>query len=194
MSTHPQFWWFLARASGLTAWALALASVLLGLALATRALGARPRAPWLLDLHRFVGAASVAFVGVHLAALVADHYVTFSWADLFLPFASEWKPGAVALGVVAWWILVAVEVSSLLLRRLPKRVWRSIHLGSYGVAVLSTAHAFTAGTDADNRLLLAATIGVAAATAFFLAYRRLAPARSRSRVTASLAARTTPTT
>ena len=47
--------------------ALAAASVLWGMALSTRALGARPKAPWLLDLHRFLGGMTVLFVGAHFA-------------------------------------------------------------------------------------------------------------------------------
>lgn len=91
-----QFWWYVARSSGVVAWALALASVLWGIALATRALGDKPKAPWLLDLHRHLGGLTVAFTGIHLAALVADTYVHFGWADLFVPFASGWRTGAVA--------------------------------------------------------------------------------------------------
>ena len=48
-------WWYVSRASGVVAWLLAAMAVLWGLALSTRALGAKPRAPWLLDLHRFIG-------------------------------------------------------------------------------------------------------------------------------------------
>ena len=75
------------------------------------------------------------FLAVHLGALVADSYVHFGVADLLVPFASSWKSGAVAWGVVAFWFLIAVEVSSLMMRRLPRRTWRAIHLTSYLAAV-----------------------------------------------------------
>jgi len=159
----PQFWWYVARATGLVAWALAIASVLWGVALATKALGNRPRAPWLLDLHRHLGGLTVLFVGAHIGALVADSYAHFGTADVLVPFASSWRPGAVAWGVVAFWLLLGIEVTSLLGRRVPKRWWRRVH---------------TAGADATTVALRWATIGLGSAVAFFLLYRELGPKKA----------------
>ena len=150
---------------------------MLGLALATRALGNNPRPAWLLDLHRFVGGLTVLFLAVHLGALVADSYVHFGLADLLVPFASSWKTGAVAWGVVGMWLLVAVEVSSLMMRRLPRRTWRAIHLTSYLAAVLATVHAFTAGTDAKNPFVTWAAVASLSAITFFLVFRLVLPRR-----------------
>lgn len=169
----PKLWWYVARATGITAWALAAVSVIWGLALSTRVLGKKPNGPWLLDLHRFVGGLSVVFVGLHLVGLVGDSYSHFGVADLLVPFASSWKPGAVALGVVALYLLVAIEVTSLLMKRIPKRVWRAVHFSSAGVYVLGTAHLLLAGTDASNRLLLAAVWLTSAVATFLLAVRIL---------------------
>jgi DMSO/TMAO reductase YedYZ heme-binding membrane subunit len=174
---NPQFWWYVARSTGIVAWACAVGSVLWGLALSSRTLGRRPRAPWLLDLHRFLGALTIAFVALHLVALVADNYVHFSLADLFVPFASDWKAGAVAWGIVALYPLLAVEITSLFMRRIPKRVWRAVHLSSYAVAVTATVHLFTAGTDNTNPVLRGAAAGAAAAILFGTVYRLLAPQR-----------------
>lgn len=183
---NPQIWWHLTRATGIVAWALAVGSVLWGVALSTRALGAKPRAPWLLDLHRFLGAATVAFVALHLGALVADSYVHFGAADLVVPFATDWKPLAVALGIVAFWLLLVVEVTSLARARLPKRVWRAVHLTSYAVAALSTAHLLAAGTDAGNPVLRVVALAWVPVTAFFLVYRWLAPRRAANRIPAGV--------
>ena len=145
--TH--LWWYTARGAGIVAWVLATGAVMLGLLLSGR-FGRRPKPAWLLDLHRFLGGLVVAFVAVHLGALVADSTVQFGITDLVVPFASAWKPGAVAWGVVAAWLLVAVELTSLAQRRLPRRVWHAVHLTSFVVFVASTVHALTAGTDATN--------------------------------------------
>jgi hypothetical protein len=83
-----QTWWFVSRSSGIVAWALAAFSVLWGMALSTRALGRQPRAPWLLDLHRFLGALTIVFVAVHMLGLFLDQYAHFSVADLLVPFAT----------------------------------------------------------------------------------------------------------
>lgn len=174
---HPQIWWYLTRSSGFIAWGLSILAIMLGLALATRALGPNPRPAWLLDLHRFVGGLTVLFLAVHLGALVADSYVHFGVADLLVPFASSWRSGAVAWGVVAFWFLIAVELSSLMMRRLPRRTWRAIHLTSYLAAVMATIHALTAGTDADNPLVIWSVVASVSAATFFLVFRLVLPKR-----------------
>ena len=146
------FWWYVTRASGVVAWLLLTASVLWGIVLSTKAFPEHRRPAWLLDLHRWLGGLTLGFVAIHLVALVADSYTTFTIADLAIPYASAWKPGAVALGVVAAWTLIAVELTSLAMRRLPRRVWHAIHLVSYVTYWLTTLHAAFAGTDRTERL------------------------------------------
>lgn len=155
---NEHVWWYVARSSGIVAWAVLALSVLVGLALSTRALGTRPAPAWLLDLHRGVGGLGVVFTGVHLLGLVLDDYVAFGFAELFVPFASAWRPGAVAWGVAALYGLVAVEVTSLLRRRLSTRTWRWVHAASFPLAVVATVHLLTAGTDTSHPLLLGAVL------------------------------------
>jgi DMSO/TMAO reductase YedYZ heme-binding membrane subunit len=150
---NPQTWWYLARASGLVAWGLLSASVVWGLLLSTRLTKGRPTPAWILDLHRFLGGSAVIFTALHLAGLVADSYVHFGIADLLVPYASSWQPAAVALGVVALYLLAAVEITSLLMRRLPRKLWHGIHLTSYAVFWLATFHLLLAGTDAANPII-----------------------------------------
>lgn len=190
---NGQLWWHVARASGITAWALSAAAVMWGLALSGRTMGKRAKAPWLLDLHKYLGTLSVVFVGVHLAGLVADNYVHFGLADLFVPFASGWRTGAVAWGVVAFYLLVAVEITSLLMRRLPKRVWRAVHLSSLLMYVTGTVHLLQAGTDAGNLTLQWLVVGTSTATVFMLLYRIIGPAKRRAATTTRIPARPTTT-
>jgi hypothetical protein len=170
---NPQFWWYVARATGLVAWALATAAVLWGLFLHTRALGKKPPAPWLLGLHRHLGALTVLFVGLHMGALVADSFVEFDLGDLLVPMQSAWQPGPVAWGIVAFYGLVAVEVTSLLMRRIPKRVWHGIHLTSYLSFVMATAHGIAAGTDMSNPVVQWSLGSGLLALTFFGVYRQL---------------------
>ena len=55
-----QFWWYVARSSGIVALVLAAASVIWGLLLSTKVLERRPGPRWLLDLHRWLGGCTVA--------------------------------------------------------------------------------------------------------------------------------------
>jgi len=172
--------WYVARACGLTAWALAWAAVVVGLALSTRALGSRPRAPWLNDLHRFLGGLTLVFVGVHVGALLVDRYVPFTPEQVLVPFATHWKPGAVAWGIAAFYLLVAVEVTSLAMRRIPRRLWKGIHLSSYAMAVGASLHLLTAGTDAHLPLVRWSVLALLAGASFFIFYRVSGPGRRAS--------------
>lgn len=184
MKLHPEFWWYATRSTGITAWIAGSASLLVGLALATRTLGNKPKAPWLLDLHRGLSGVTLLFTGLHLAALVADSYVHFGLADLVVPFASSWKPAAVAGGVIALWLYVAVEATSMARNRLSKRWWRGIHLSSYAATVAATIHAFTAGTDAGHPGMVVAAVVTVTGVVFMTVYRLLAPKRPARRIPA----------
>jgi sulfoxide reductase heme-binding subunit YedZ len=181
---NPQFWWYLTRASGIVAWLMLTASVIWGIVLSTKAFPELRRPAWLLDLHRWLGGLTVSFVAIHMAALVADNYVSFDLVDLTVPLASAWKPLAVALGVVAMWLLVAVEVTSLLMKRLPRRVWRWIHFSSYAVFLLTSLHAALAGTDRSQWLYqvtaVASIVAVVWSTVYRLTHRKR-PSRARTR-------------
>jgi DMSO/TMAO reductase YedYZ heme-binding membrane subunit len=173
-------WWYVARSAGIVGWGLSVMAVVWGLALSTRALGRRPPAPWLLDVHRFLGALTVVFVGVHLVGLAFDPWASFGLAELFVPMASSWKPAAVAWGVVAVYLLVAIEVTSLLRARLPLRLWRSVHLTSYVLYATATVHLLLSGTDRHNPFMLAAVVLSVGTVVFFSAYRLVGPGRAAS--------------
>ena len=179
----PHLAWYAARAGGLIAWGLVSASVIWGLLLSTRLLGRAPRPAWLLDLHRFLGGLAVTFTAIHVTALIADSTVRFRFVDVLVPFASSWRPGAVALGVVGMWLLAAVEATSLLMRKLPRKLWRVVHLSSYVLFWSSTAHLLLAGTDARNPVVVGAAEVLAAAVLFLTLVAGLAPGRRPSSTT-----------
>ena len=159
---RSQAWWDIARAGGIVSWALAALAVIGGLQLSTR-LVRRPAPAWMLDVHRFLGGLAVAFLGVHILGLAVDRYIGFGIADFLVPFVSPYKPAGVALGVVAMYLLLAVEITSLIMRRIPHRHWHAIHLSSFVVYVTATVHGLTAGTDRHNAIfqwacLISATI------------------------------------
>ena len=58
-----------------------------------------------------------------------------------------------AWGIVAMYLLIAIQVTSLLMRRLPRRLWHGIHLTSFVVFVAGTVHGFQSGADRSNRLV-----------------------------------------
>lgn len=149
----PKFAWYVSRAAGLMTWALCAASIVWGLMLSSKAVRRRGLPAWLLDLHTFLGTLAVVFAGLHIGGLVADNYTYFSWKEVLVPMGSAWRPGAVSWGVVAFYILLAIQVTSWMRRRLPKRVWHAIHLGSFPLFLMGTLHGILAGSDWTSQVV-----------------------------------------
>ena len=168
---NPQAWWFVARSTGMIAYVLLSISVIGGLMLSTRLLGRRPPPAWMLDWHRFVSGLGVVFTGMHLISLLVDDYIEFRVVDLLVPFASGWRPVAVAWGVIALYLALAVEVTSLVRQRMPLVWWRRIHYLSLPLFVLVTIHLLTAGADAGHPLVLVLVGGLSATVLMLLALR-----------------------
>ena len=147
----PRTTWYVARASGLTAWCLVVLSVALGLVMSSKpavegpasGLAARPAPlPW------FAGAL------LHRAARRGAHgrpVGTVPCGGRARPVRLELATRAVAGGVVGLYLLVAVEVTSLLMRKLPRRWWHRIHLSSLVLLVAATVHGLQSGSDMGNQ-------------------------------------------
>ncbi len=149
---HPQLMWWLSRAAGMVASILLVASLVWGVLLATRALKPIDRPAWLLAMHRWFSALACIGVLIHVLALVADNYVYFGWKEILIPQASGWKRAPVTLGVIAMYLLVAVQSTSLVMKRLPRPFWKFVHYFSYVAVWLAVVHAALAGTDVSNRV------------------------------------------
>lgn len=153
-----QVFWYLTRSAALLCWLAAAASMTIGLLMSTRTLGRRPTIPWLLDVHRFLSAMSVVFLGLHLASLWADTFVELTVVDLLVPGQARiagLSSTSLAIGVVAAWLLVGVELSSLVKKWISPRTWHTIHLTSYGSLAAGAVHGIQVGSDTTNRLLIA---------------------------------------
>lgn len=153
--------WHLARSSGWVAWILLGCSVVWGALAAGRMVAGRAMPRWLLEMHRHLSWLTVMLLMVHLGALMADDYVEFGAAELLLPGMSSWRPTPVAWGIIALWLVVIVQVSSLARARLARRWWRRVHLLSYPAWCLAALHGVHAGTDAGTtlgRVLIAAMV------------------------------------
>src|SRR5436190_23802312 len=158
--------WYVARSSGLVAWSLILTTIVWGLLLATKVLGNRPTPAWLLSLHRYLGALALVFLGVHVGAILLDSYTDFSVVNVLVPFTSSWDPVAVAWGIVGMYLLVAIEITSLVRNRMSRRKWHAVHLLAYFLFATSTVHMVSAGTDANAVLASGVAVLVATAVVF----------------------------
>ncbi|HEY3763873.1 MAG TPA: ferric reductase-like transmembrane domain-containing protein, partial [Gaiellales bacterium] len=191
--THSTLLWYTARAAGIVSWALLAASVLWGLALSTRLLRGRPRPAWLLDLHRFLGGAAVVFLVVHVVTIMLDTYVHFGLVEVLVPLAAGWRTVPVAWGIVAMYLLLAVELTSLARGRLPRQVWNSSHYVAFPLFAFASLHALTAGTDRTAAAFRVGVFGAIAVIGALTAVRvvevaRRGPSRARGPIAPRTAA------
>ena len=172
--------WYVARASGMVAWAVLAASVVWGLLMSSRLVRQWIKNSWLLDLHRWLAGLACVFTGLHVVAIMSDTYVHFGLASVLVPLASHWHPLAVAYGVASLYLLAAVEITSLLRRRIGNRLWRALHFLSFPLFLSATAHGLSAGTDARIPMVTLGAVLVTAAVATLTVLRAQAAAPQRT--------------
>ena len=177
-SLDPRVWWWVTRSSGIVAWVVVAAAVLWGLLASTKLIRRRGVPAWILDLHRYLGTLTIVFVGVHVGAIWLDSFVTFTPMQLFVPFTATWRPHAVAWGIFATYLLLAVQITSWAMRRLPRKLWHRVHVLSVPMLVLATVHGFLAGTDRSNRAVQLGAFVVSAGIVFLVVVRLLTPGRA----------------
>ena len=176
---NEHVWWYLSRSSGIVALVLLVLSLVWGVLLSTRVLRPHDRPAWLLDLHRWLGGTAIAMTGLHLLGLWLDGYIDYGFADLFVPGASEYRPVAVAIGVLSLYVMIAVQLTSYLRRWLPRRAWHGVHLLSYGLVWGAAIHAGMAGTDTANQLYQAVAVALTLVAVAATLVRILTPSRQR---------------
>lgn len=175
--SDPQFWWFVSRISALVAWGLMSFSVVWGVLLASRVFRGLDNPAWLKDLHKYLSTLTVLLAGVHAGALTLDPFVKFDIADLLIPGVATYEGAteqiniALAIGVVSMWVLSIVYLTSLLMDKIPRALWKAIHYSSYAVFFAIGIHAAFAGTDVGTWWYAAISIFVISMGMFALIMR-----------------------
>jgi ferredoxin-NADP reductase/DMSO/TMAO reductase YedYZ heme-binding membrane subunit len=172
-------WWYVARASGLIAWALLGAAVLGGLLLTTRFTRGRSHT-WIREVHEFGGVLAVAFTVIHLVSVLADTQLRIGVRELFVPFTRQGNPVAQGCGVLAFYLLTAVVVTSWARTLLPWRWWRRLHLLAFPLFGLACAHSILAGSDTTRPVLHWTSLVVGEVILFLVVFRLLPTYRAGS--------------
>src|SRR6266700_2683438 len=122
-SAGPSAYWYLARGTGAVSLILLTASVVLGTLGPLRF--AAPRWPrFAIDtLHRDVSLLVLVVLLVHIVTSVLDSFAPIKLTDAVIPFASAYRPLWMAFGALAFDLLVALVITSLLRRRIGYRGW-----------------------------------------------------------------------
>jgi ferredoxin-NADP reductase len=163
---EPHIWWYITRSSATIAWVLLTANVLWGILLSTRIMRKIDNPAWLQDLHKYFGGTAIAMVALHLVTLMLDGWLSFTPAEVLIPFATDFKALPVALGIIAFYLMLVVQGTSLIMTRLPRRFWKGVHFSSYATLLLVAFHSGLTGTDISAlwyRILSFSLIGIVTA-------------------------------
>jgi len=182
--------WFTTRATGLIALVLLTGTVVLGIVTSVRfASPAWPRFVT-VSLHRNLSLLTITFTGLHVLTTITDPFASISVVSVVVPFTSGYRRIWLGFGAVAFDLLLAVLVTSLLRTRIRPRAWRLVHWAGYACWPVALVHGLGTGTDGAARWVLAITAVCALAVVSAGMWRLVAgwPGHAGVRVAAAAAA------
>ncbi len=178
--------WAVSRASGLAAFAVLSASVIMGLLISTKASDGLLSRPFVFDMHQFLSVTSLVLVSVHAGSLLFDGFLNFTPLDVLVPFVSPYQPAAIGVGIIAAWLCAITTASFWMRSRIGQKRWRTLHYITFLAYAAGLWHGLAAGTDTRLPLVYWGYIfSLAAVTALTVlrvsgykkVTRRAAPAR-----------------
>jgi Ferric reductase like transmembrane component len=169
----PSVYWYLTRSTGVVSLLLLTATVILGVVDVNR--WSTPRWPrFVLDsLHRNVSMLVLVFLGLHIITAALDSFAPISLLDTVLPFIGSYRPFWLGLGAVAFDLLLAVTITSLLRQRLGHRAWRITHWLAYACWPVALLHGLGTGSDVKSAWSLVLTAICVIAVAIAVCVRTL---------------------
>ncbi len=176
--------WYTTRASGIVSLLLLTAVMVGGIMTATRVGGGTVPRFAVAEVHRRISLIAMIFIILHIATTIVDSYVNVGIVSALIPFTSQYKPIKVALGTVAFDLMLAITVTSLIKQRISHSLWRTIHWASYLAFPIAVIHEILIGTDFRFAWMILLTAGCVSAVGLALAWRFWAHPRPGGALTA----------
>jgi predicted ferric reductase len=153
--------WYASRATGIIALLLLTAVLVLGILVNRQ--GRLPGLPRfaVTSLHRNISLLAVALIAVHVLTAVLDTYVSIPLASGVIPFASRYERFWLGLGAVAFDLMLAMIITSLVRGRLNRALWRAVHLLAYLCWPVAFAHSIGSSRDLQHGWMLDLAVGCA---------------------------------
>jgi len=146
-------------------------TVALGVIGTARAASARWPRVVTAGLHKNLALISAAMVAVHIVTTIVDPFAAIGLVSAVVPFSSAYRPLWLSLGAVAFDLLLAVLITSLLRDRLTRRSWQAVHLLVYVSWPIALWHALGTGTDTKLPWVLAIDAACVAAVGWAIWWR-----------------------
>jgi sulfoxide reductase heme-binding subunit YedZ len=106
-------------------------------------------------VHRNVSLVATAFLLIHIVTSLIDGYAPIRIVDVVIPFGAAYRPLWLGFGAVAFDLMVAIVITSLLRRRFGHRAWRLTHWAAYASWPVALLHGLGTGSDAKAGWMLA---------------------------------------
>ncbi len=165
-----QAWWYITRASGLTAYFIMWLSMVWGMAIPTKIFHPSVEGTQSYDFHEFLSLLGLGFLLLHITVLMFDQFLPFSIWQVLIPFTDSYRPLWVGLGIIGAYIFVLVTVTFYMRRTIGSKVFRSIHILSIVGYLGATLHGLFAGTDSALPVTRIIYVGTFLVVLFFTAY------------------------
>jgi sulfoxide reductase heme-binding subunit YedZ len=163
--------WYTSRATGVVSLVLMSLVVIIGLMVNRQ--GRLPGLPGfaVLGLHRYLSLLSITFIAVHIATAVLDSFVNISVAAAVIPFVSAYEPLWLGLGAVAFDLMIAIIITSLLRAHLGRLAWRAVHWLAYASWPVAVVHSVYSSKDMQRGALLGVALVCIAAVLIAMVWR-----------------------
>ena len=171
-------YWFLSRASGVTAYVLFWASMMMGLLMSTKTTRLWSTGPTFMAMHEFTSILGLLFAGFHALILLGDAFIQTDVVQILTPFLMDFgKDGAqsiwVGFGQLGFYALALILLSFYVRQRISYGVWRWLHFGTFIAYMLVTVHGMLAGSDTQTTFMLSVYAFTNASILFLTIYRVL---------------------
>jgi len=149
--SDPKVYWYLSRGTAFVSLSILWISMALGLGMTNKLARTWPGAPAAFAIHEYVSLLGLAFAIFHGLVLLGDHYINFTIAQIFMPFAtSNYRPLWVGIGQIGFYIWVIVALSFYIRQAIGQKTWRVIHYLSFAMYIMGLAHGLFSGTDSTT--------------------------------------------
>ncbi len=148
MGESPKVYWYLSRATAFVSLTILWLSMALGIGITNKMVRLWPGAPAAFAIHEYVSILGMAFALFHALVLLGDHYMNFTIAQIFMPFATaSYRPSWVGIGQIGFYVWLIVNVSFYIRRLIGQKTWRVLHYLSFAMYGMGLVHGLFSGTD-----------------------------------------------
>jgi len=169
MSQEVPWAWYISRASGIIGFIFLWLTIFLGLSIRNPLLKRFIEPIYSFDFHCFTAAVAVFWSLIHGTSFLFDSMMGFGIKDVAVPFHAN-SPyvhnNPLALGIMAFWMMVVMTITSYLRRHMNHWLWRALHFMNPLAFIFVVVHGYVIGTDMKNPYVAGAYMWSSAFLAF----------------------------